>query len=86
MPVPAYVSRRTLIDAMSQLGFRPSAYTETVRFLRPDDGAVVSLSPLPDGDFNVALVIEQVDQSLALQDRLEPLGARLRAALERLHP
>lgn len=70
---------------MSQLGFRPSAYTETIRFLRPGDGAVVSLSPLPDGDFNVALVIEQVDQSLALQDRLESLGERLRAALIRMH-
>ena len=86
MPVPAYVSRETLIRAMSQLGFRPTMYTEIVRFLRPDDGAVVSLSPLPDGDFNVALVIEQADQCLALQDRLEPLGARLRAALDRMHP
>lgn len=86
MPVPAYVGRSALISAMSELGFRPSAYTETVRFLRPDDGAVVSLSPLPDGDFNVVLVIEQVDQCLALQDRLEPLGARLRAALDRMHP
>lgn len=86
MPLPAYVSRKTLIDAMSQLGFRPATYTETIRFLRPDDGAVLSLSPLPDGDFNVALVIEQADQSLALQDRLEPLGPRLRAALDRMHP
>ena len=45
MPLPAYISRETLIRAMSQLGFRPTMYAETIRFLRPDDGAVVSPPP-----------------------------------------
>ena len=45
MPLPAYVSRDTLIRAMSQLGFRPTMYTETIRFTRPDDGAILSLPP-----------------------------------------
>ncbi|MCY4625038.1 MAG: hypothetical protein OXC99_08575 [Chloroflexi bacterium] len=80
--MPEYVTRTILLTAMSRLGFRPSAFDQlTITFLRPNDGAIVVLSATPGGDFHVNDVAEDLDTSLAHQDRLDPIGDQFKALL-----
>lgn len=69
---------------MSTLGFRATTFGETITFLRGVDGAIVTLSQTPDGDFNTHDAANDLDRSLALQDRLEPLGERFLEILANL--
>ena len=80
--MPEYVTRTILLTVMSRLGFRPSAFDQlTITFLRPNDGAIVVLSATPGGDFHVNDVVEDLDTSLAHQDRLDSLGDLFKALL-----
>ena len=86
MPVPEYVSRASFMVIMSRLGFRPITFDgQTITFLRLNDGAVVTLSPTPDGDFCTSIVAEDLDTSLAHQDRLDSLGEQFKTILSAMH-